>query len=277
MCIALGIDNRGKPEVQSVAKLGERLRELKAKRGLTSTALAYPRYSVSYISQIERGLRNPSTEAIEYFARRLGVSARYLATGVPDDVTAWLKYGIEEAREELHAGQAEKAESRIRAVLQTADDYQLDRVRAQALPILGEALSRIPEMMTQAIATFEEALKLSTSDLEAGMTVAALAKAHRAVGDLNRATELVETFLGTEFAVPLDVSVMVELHSVLISLYFERGDMCGPSGRPAVRLRRLMPKRLPPLEPMPIGTQAGCWPRTRGGRLRFSSRIRRVF
>jgi transcriptional regulator with XRE-family HTH domain len=124
--------------------LGKRLRELRVQRRLTSSALAFPRYSVSFISQIERGHRNPSSDTIRFLAAKLGVSARYLATGVPDDVDAWLRYEIEASRKDLDDGLAAKAEERIRSVLQAAVEYDLGRVRAQALVILGEALAKLP-------------------------------------------------------------------------------------------------------------------------------------
>src|SRR5437016_2575602 len=41
--------------------LASRFRELRVRAGLTKTALARPKYTVSYVSQIESGRRNPSS------------------------------------------------------------------------------------------------------------------------------------------------------------------------------------------------------------------------
>jgi tetratricopeptide (TPR) repeat protein len=204
--------------------LGKRFRELRKQRGLTSTALAQPKYSVSYVSQIERGQRNPSQLALEYFAWRLRVSPRYLATGVPDDVEVWLKYEIEAARRELKEGRAEEAEQRICTVLEKADQYPAARARATALPILGEILMRLPNRVPEAIEALEDALREELTDREAGMVTARLGMAYRAAGDLRHAVELVEGFLGREFEVALDPVVLTELHTVLVNVRSERGE-----------------------------------------------------
>jgi tetratricopeptide (TPR) repeat protein len=56
------------------------------------------------------------------------------------------------------------------------------------------------------------------------MATSRLARTYRAVGDLNYAGEVVEGFL-TRDARPVDPGVMAELQAVLISIYFERGDV----------------------------------------------------
>ena len=66
--------------------LAGRLRDLRIQAGLTKTALAKPRYTVSYVSQIEAGRRTPSSEAMAFFARQLGVSPNFLATGIPEGI-----------------------------------------------------------------------------------------------------------------------------------------------------------------------------------------------
>src|SRR6266550_3391611 len=81
--------------------LATRFRHLREEAGLTSAALAAPRYSVSYVSRIEGGRRTPSSDAMAYFAARLGVSPQYLATGIPDGLEKRLRYTLEEARREL--------------------------------------------------------------------------------------------------------------------------------------------------------------------------------
>jgi len=56
--------------------LSDRIRDLRSQAGLSKTALAKPRYTLSYVSQIEAGRRTPSAEALAFFAERLGVSPR---------------------------------------------------------------------------------------------------------------------------------------------------------------------------------------------------------
>ena len=78
--------------------LSTRLRDLRLQAGLTKTALAKPRYTVSYVSQIEAGRRTPSGEAVAFIAGQLGVSAQCLATGIPDEIEEELRFRLEEAR-----------------------------------------------------------------------------------------------------------------------------------------------------------------------------------
>src|SRR2546428_3013609 len=81
--------------------VSERLRDLRVRAGLTKTALANPKYTVSFVSQIEAGRRNPSPEAVAFFADRLGVSSRYLSTRVPEHFEDEARYRLEEARTQL--------------------------------------------------------------------------------------------------------------------------------------------------------------------------------
>src|SRR5690242_7285452 len=114
-------------------ELARRFEDLRVRAGLTKTALAKPRYTVSFVSQIESGRRTPSQEAMAFFAGRLGVSPDYLATGVPEDLEARLHYELESCRRELRSGMASEAEARSRAVLTDAERHGRDRLRALAL------------------------------------------------------------------------------------------------------------------------------------------------
>src|ERR687891_2716185 len=68
--------------------LGERLRQLRVAAGLTQGELAGERFSKEYVSQIERGKTRPTTETVEWLARRLGVDPTFLASGVSTDERA---------------------------------------------------------------------------------------------------------------------------------------------------------------------------------------------
>jgi tetratricopeptide (TPR) repeat protein len=201
-----------------------RFRELKKRGRLTTTALALPRYSVSYVSRIESGQRRPSPEALAYLADRLGVSTEYLATGIPDDLETSLRFRLEEARRQLHAETATLAEESLRGLLVEAEEFDLERVRAGILAALGVAL-RLQARYREALSSFEEALELGLPRIEEGSVVGELARAYRSVGDLSYAIELVESYLGRHREEPLDSAVATDLPSVLVSIYFERGDI----------------------------------------------------
>lgn len=62
-------------------KVGERLKRLRLKRGLSQRDLSEPGVSYAYISRIEAGARTPSVKALRKVAPKLGVSVRYLEHG----------------------------------------------------------------------------------------------------------------------------------------------------------------------------------------------------
>ena len=96
--------------------LAARFRDLRLQAALTKTALARPRYTVSYVSQIESGKRRPSPQALAFFAGRLSVTPEFLATGVPDGMEDVLRYRLEGARRSLRMGDAREAEDAARSV-----------------------------------------------------------------------------------------------------------------------------------------------------------------
>src|ERR687885_2412354 len=61
--------------------IGQRVRRLRLKRGLSQRQLAVPGVGYAYISRIESGDREPSLKVMRILARRLGVSLEELETG----------------------------------------------------------------------------------------------------------------------------------------------------------------------------------------------------
>ncbi|MFN2544868.1 MAG: helix-turn-helix domain-containing protein [Actinomycetota bacterium] len=204
--------------------MAARLKELREGAGLTQTALARPRYSVSYISQIEAGRRKPSGEAMAFIAGKLGVTPAFLATGVPEDLEPSLRYQLEEARQALRDSQPGEADRILRPVLAQAEQYGLGRILASARAALGEA-HLLGGSFRDAVETFEEALEGDLCDRDRGVAVGNLSRAYRAVGDLAYAADVIENHLNASDREALDPSVAADLHSVLLSVYFERGDV----------------------------------------------------
>ena len=204
--------------------LSTRLRDLRLQAGLTKTALAKPRYTVSYVSQIEAGRRTPSGEAVAFFAGQLGVSAQFLATGIPEEIEEELRFRLEEARARLREADPARAEDMARQVMARAGEYDLTAIRGEASLVAAEALAEAGRL-PQAIDAYEEVLEADLSERDRALAVVGLARAYRTVGDLVYAGQLVETFLSRTDRSPLDPTFAAELHSVLVSIYFERGDM----------------------------------------------------
>lgn len=231
-------------------ELPERFRELRRRRGLTSSALAASRYSVSYVSQIERGMRHPSREALRYFASRLGVSAAYLETGIPDDLPMQLEYQLEEAEASMAEGSVEEARQRAQAVIPDAEAYHLVSIGQRASCIVADALYR-EARYSEAAEAYERLLggQDDLSRIYQVRAIAGLAMANIALGNLKQAALVVEPFLEIEHDPPLDRAALTELHSVLIPIYFERGDI-QLAQRAAERTLAVMD------ESVPIRTQA---------------------
>ena len=205
-------------------EIADRMRDLRVQAGLTKTALARPRYTVSFVSQIEAGRRRPSPEALEFFAGRLGVTPRYLSTGIPDELETELLYQLEAARRELLEKEPADAERTLLTVLARAEEYGLKPIRSRCLLLKGEIRLRQGRAI-EAIDLLEEALDGELPEREAGKAIWVLARAHSNLGDLQFAAELIETFLKKDDRGPLDPTVAAELQSTLVSIYFERGDV----------------------------------------------------
>lgn len=71
--------------------LGDRVRQLRVRLGLTQSGLASDRFTKEYVSQIERGKTRPTAATLEWLADRLGVDRGYLETGVSNDEQARLE------------------------------------------------------------------------------------------------------------------------------------------------------------------------------------------
>jgi tetratricopeptide (TPR) repeat protein len=204
--------------------LAHRMKELREEAGLTKTALARPGYSVGYVTQIEQGLRTPSPKALSFFAAKLGVTPNYLATGVPEDLEESLRYQLEEGRQALRDGRTDQVEAAVRPVVKQAEQYGLVGIGSEGLSLLGHALA-LEGRHREAVDTFEGAIEGELPVREEGMTVGALARSYRAVGDLAYAAQVVEAYLDTKREPPLDAVIVAHLQSVLLSVYFERGDI----------------------------------------------------
>jgi tetratricopeptide (TPR) repeat protein len=63
--------------------VGQRLRQAREAAGLTQRELSFEGCTAAYVSRIEAGARVPSLQILHEFAKRLGVTPEYLATGLP--------------------------------------------------------------------------------------------------------------------------------------------------------------------------------------------------
>ena len=123
-------------------RVGERLRQVRGRVGLTQAQLAKGRYTAAYISALERGLAKPSMAALTFLSERLGVS-------IPDLIAEERPAaGRLEADLQLASGDAQGALDRYDALLDAVGEdrrsrAELLRRRAEALCRLGRGLDAI--------------------------------------------------------------------------------------------------------------------------------------
>ena len=118
------------------APIGERVRALRAARGLTQAALAGERFTKEYVSQIERGKTRPSRQALEWLAARLGTDLEYLESGVSASERAVAEAAIVRAEAAAEANRHDEALELLAGLRAPSE-----QLRARAL--LAEAWARM--------------------------------------------------------------------------------------------------------------------------------------
>ncbi len=92
--------------------LGEKLRRIRLERGLTQDQLAGGEYTKGFVSAVERGESGISDEALELFARRLGVPVAYFRM----DRTSF-ELVLAEVQWALADGRAQEALEKLRGLM----------------------------------------------------------------------------------------------------------------------------------------------------------------
>jgi tetratricopeptide (TPR) repeat protein len=167
--------------VDDPKRVGRRLREARERAGLSQRA--FPGCTNAYISRIESGNRIPSLQVIHEFARRLGVSPRWLATGVDDDEG---EQALLDAEVALRLGE-----------LDAARDYFLARLGENgrdpvALSGLGQIAYR-ENHLVKAVTLLEQALDArGERHLDDPSAVETLGRAYAQTGALDAAVALLE-------------------------------------------------------------------------------------
>src|SRR5213595_3136706 len=110
--------------------VGQRLKRLRAERGLSQRELSAPGVSYAYISRIEAGTRQPSVKALRRLASKLGVSAEYLETGSQLDSSQQRELRLSNLELAVRLGEEHDAEGALYEILDEANKAG-DRQAAQ--------------------------------------------------------------------------------------------------------------------------------------------------
>ena len=201
--------------------MGARLREARTAAGLTQRDLSFPGCTPAYISRIEAGARIPSYQILLRFAKRLGVSAQYLATGKGSDGAEGGGFfdPLFEAEIALRLGDDERAAELYEEACQSASSVAA--VRAEVG--LGQLALKRAEVET-GVSLLEGALTNSALPAsDAALAGNALGRAYAGQGRFEEAFAIFKRFLaegkerGDQFEV-LRFSVL------LANAYIDSGD-----------------------------------------------------
>jgi tetratricopeptide (TPR) repeat protein len=208
--------------------LGERVRNLRVRQGLSQAELAFPELSDSYVSLIEGDKRVPARAVIELLARKLGCSSTYLETGVDDEAVAELRVALEYGQIALQNGEAGEARVSFAKAISSPDLAALPELMfeahwgyARALEVSGELEEATAELDRLTTTISPE----SDPDRWAWLHIA-LCRCHRERGDFQLAAEVGE--LGLKRLIETSggwSEGMVMLGATLLGVSIERGDL----------------------------------------------------
>ena len=183
------MSKRATNHVDTPTELGRRLRDARARAGVTQSDLAFPGCSAGYISRIEAGERVPSLQILRELARRLGISEAYLAEG--RDTEAVSQSPLTDAEIALRLGDIGRAEELYATIVRSSAS---ERERLSAIEGLGHvaAASGRPR---DAAALFEQALGRDGDPPSRPRLAEALGRAYATLGELAPAIAIFERCL----------------------------------------------------------------------------------
>jgi len=209
-------------------ELGRRVRELRRRAGLSQAELAGDELSMSYVSLVESGRREPSPKVLTLLSSRLGVDEQLLRTGIPAAAQREQILELRYVELALAEGDAAVALDRLATMEEEhplAGDptlrWQADALRARALEAVGQLPAAI--VVLEGLRDRAVADPASWSQYEVAIS---LSRCYREAGDLTRAVEVGEQVLAsTQHLDAGRLDLLPELISTLAMAYRERGDL----------------------------------------------------
>jgi tetratricopeptide (TPR) repeat protein/DNA-binding XRE family transcriptional regulator len=198
--------------------VGQRLREARHAAGLTQRDLSFAGCTAAYVSRIEAGARIPSLQIVHEFAKRLGVTPEYLATGRP--AAGGVTSDLLEAEVALRLGDERRAAELYETAL---DDADSPAALAQAQLGLGRLALRRGDIR-EGVALLEQALdsaELAPGDASAAAN--ALGRGYVSLSRFDDAFGLFGRFLDAARARE-DHFDQIRFAVLLANTYIDHGD-----------------------------------------------------
>ncbi|MCP2338585.1 tetratricopeptide repeat protein [Actinomadura rupiterrae] len=208
--------------------LGQRIRALRIRQGMSQAQLAYPELSDSYISLIESDKRVPAPSVVDLLATKLSCSPTYLVSGVGEDVVDELRVTLDYAEIALRNGAADEARARFADVLASPDAVALPDMLHQARwghALALEAAGDLERAIEELRALSARASAEHDPDQWTRVHVA-LSRCLRERGDISEGVRVAEDALRQLAATGADTTdSAVHLGAALLAAFIERGDL----------------------------------------------------
>ncbi|MCW2883893.1 MAG: helix-turn-helix domain protein [Streptosporangiaceae bacterium] len=208
--------------------LGQRIRSLRIRKGVSQAQLAFPELSDSYISLIESDKRVPAPSVIEMLAGKLDCSPIYLLSGVSEDIADELRVTLDYAEIALQNGAATEARARFAEVLESSDAAALPELLHEAR--WGHALAmEAAGDLEEAIVELRKLTAAASLEIERehwARVHVALSRCLRERGDLSESVQVAEDALRRLTASGSEsTDASVHLGATLLAAFIERGDL----------------------------------------------------
>jgi transcriptional regulator with XRE-family HTH domain len=206
------------------AVLGDRIRTVRLRAGLTQSQVAGDAVSVGYVSRIESGQRRPDVGLLTVIADRLAVTVDELLLGVAPDRIAELRLQLDHAELALATGSPAEAFEGVTRVLADPAIAELAELRRSAGYVHAGALEAIGDLQA-AILTLEDLAETSPPDLDWIRGLTSLSRCYRESGELGRAIEV-----GTQAIRKIEdlelggLDEAIQLSLTVAAAYYEQGD-----------------------------------------------------
>lgn len=223
-------------------QVGRRIRKFRQERGLSQSQLAGDRLTPAYISLLESGQRQPSSEALQHITDQLQVGLEELLTGRPPELEGQLEVQIQEAKRATDAGEYEVAGSALEKIERQAKRYGLKRTMARATEAEAEVLEHTkgPDRALERYKEAEELWMQEPLHLRYE-SIAGQARCMHRTGDVRLAIHVLETYLlDLKKEKKSDPLALMRINSVLVDRYFAIGltDQAAEAAQQALALEQ---------------------------------------